>query len=138
VPKFQKSTRTLRGANRTPLDVLGEVQMKLLYNAKSSTQQVFVVRDLQHNLLGLPPMEVITGINAIELSIPNQYPALFTGLGTFKGEYTIKLKPDVQPFSLFTPRNAPILLWEKVKQELQRMESIGVILQPWLEKRNGT
>jgi len=105
VPKFQKSTHTLRGANRTPLDVLGEAQMKLLYNAKSSTQQVFVVQDPQHNLLGLPAirdLEVITGINAIELSIPDQYPALFTGLGTFKGEYTIKLKPDTQllkPFS---------------------------------------
>jgi len=64
-------------------------------------------------------LEVITGTNAIELSIPDQYPAIFTGLGTFKGEYTIKLKPDAQPFSLFTPRNVQIPLWKKVTQELQ-------------------
>ena len=90
--------------------------MKLSYNAKSATQQVFVVRDLQHKLLGLPAirdLEIITGINAIEFRIPDQYPALFTGLGTSKGEYTIKLKPDAQPFSLFTPRNVPIPLREK-------------------------
>jgi len=66
--------------NRTPLDILGEAQMKLSYNAKSSTQQVFVVRDLQHDLLGLPAirdLEVITGIYVIEFSIPDQ---LFAGL----------------------------------------------------------
>ena len=47
--------------------------------------------------------------------------------GTFKGEYTIHLKPDAQLFSLLTPRNVPIPLCEKVAQELQRMESLGVI-----------
>ena len=109
--------------------------MKLIYNSKSTTQEVFVVRDLQHNLLGLPAirnLEIITGINAVEPNIP----ALFTGLGTFKGEHIIKLKPDTQPFSLFTPRIVPIPLRDKVKQELYRMESIGVIsrvneLTPW-------
>ena len=85
---------------------------------------------MQHNLLGLPAiidLEIITGINAIELNAPVQYPALFNGLGTFKGEYTINLKPDANPFSLFMPRNVPISLHEKVKQELNRMESLGVI-----------
>ena len=152
VPQLQKSTHKLRGANRAPLDVLGVAKMKLIYNSKLTTQEVFVVRDLQHNLLGLPAirdLEIITGINAVELNIPDQYPALFTGLGTFKGEYTIKLKPDAQPFSLFTPRNVPIPLRDKVKQELHRMESIGVISRvnvptPWcaamvvVPKPNGT
>ena len=60
-----RNPHTFRGANRAPLDVLGEAQMKLSYNAKSTTQQVFVVRDLQHNLLGLPAIRdlgIITGI----------------------------------------------------------------------------
>jgi len=130
VRQLQKSPHILRGANRSPLDVVGEGQMTLTYNDKSSIQRVFVVRELQHNLLGLPAirdLEIITGINAVQLNIPDQYPALFSGLGTFKGEYTINLKPDAQPFSLFTPRNVPIPLREKVSQELQRMESLGVI-----------
>ena len=39
----------------------------------------------------------------------------------------IKLKPDVKPYALFTARNVPILLREKVCDELERMESMGVI-----------
>ena len=117
----------LWGANRSPLDVVGECQMTLHYNAKSSTQRVFVVRELQHNLLGLPAIRDLEIINAVELNVPDQYPTLFNGLGTIKGEYTINLKSDAQPFSLFTPRNVPIPLREKVKQELQRMENLGVI-----------
>ena len=112
--------------------MLGEVTLKLTYKDKSSQEQVFVIHNLQHNLLGLPAikaLEVITGINAITQSIPEQYPRLFSGLGTFKGEYTIKLQPDAKPFCLFIPRNIPIPLREKVKQEIQRMESLGVILQ---------
>ena len=129
-PQLKKSLHTLRGANRSPLDVVGESQMTLSYNTKFSTQRVFVVHELQHNLLGLPAikdLEIITGINAVEVNVPDQYPALFNGLGTFKGEYVINLKSNAQPFSLFTPRNVPIPLREKVKQELLRMEHLGVI-----------
>jgi len=61
-------------------------------------------------LPAIKELEIITGINAIEQSIPQQYPSLFSGLGTFKGEYTIKLKPVARPFSLFTPRNVPLPL----------------------------
>ena len=39
----------------------------------------------------------------------------------------IKLKPDVKPYALFTARNVSILLHEKVCDELERMESMGVI-----------
>ena len=48
----------------------------------------------------------------------------WTNLG---GEYTIKLKPDAKPYSLFTPRHIPLLLHPKVKEELEKMESMGVI-----------
>ena len=65
-----------------------------------------------------------------------QYPALFTGLGTFKGDYEIQLKPDKQPYSVFTARNVPLPLRGKVKDELNRMETLGVIARveeptPW-------
>ena len=127
VPKLQKPTQKLRGPNRSPLEVIGEVTMTLTYKGKSCNHRIFVIRHLQNNLLGLPAikaLEVISGINAIEQNIPDQYPALFSGLG---GEYTIKLKPDAKPFSLFTPRNVPLPLHEKVRLELKRMEELGVI-----------
>ena len=81
-------------------------------------------------MLGLPvikALEIIRGINAITQSIPDQYPTLFSGLRTFKGEYTIKLQPNAKPFCLFIPRNVPLPLREKVQKEIQRMEKLGVI-----------
>ena len=42
-------------------------------------------------------------------------------------EYEIRLKPGAVPHCLFTPRQVPLPLRPKVKEELDRMESIGVI-----------
>lgn len=41
--------------------------------------------------------------------------------------YTIKLKPNAVPFPLATLRWIPIALMEKVKRELEKMESMEVI-----------
>ena len=115
VTQLKKSKQTVWGPNRSPLS----------YKDRSSLQKVFVIHNLQNNLLGLPAikaLEIIRGINAITRSIPDQYPKLFSGLGTFKGE-----RPDAKPFRLFTPRNVPLPLCEKVHQEIQRMEKLGVI-----------
>ena len=96
------------------------------------------MRHLQHNLLGLPAIQVLNilaQVQAVSTPIPEQYPALFTGLGTFKGSsYEIKLKPNAKPCALFTPRNVPLPLRKKVQEELTR--SLGVILRveeptPW-------
>ena len=84
----------------------------------------------RNNLLGYPAirsLQLFREINSVDTSIPDQYPALFTGLGTFEGEYTIKLKPNAQPVSLVTPRKVPLPLRKKVQEELQRMEELGVI-----------
>lgn len=60
-------------------------------------------------------------------SIIQMYPTVFQGLGNLGEEYTIKTKPGAKPYALFTPQNIPLPLRPKVKQELDRMESIGVI-----------
>lgn len=41
--------------------------------------------------------------------------------------YAIKLKPGAVPFSVKTPRRIPLPLVGKVKEEIQRMERLGVI-----------
>ena len=43
-----------------------------------------------------------------ENTCSQQFPGLFTGLGTIQESFEIKLKPDAQAFALFTPRNVPI------------------------------
>jgi len=48
------------------------------------------------------------------------------GLGNIGEEYTIYLKPDAMPYSLFTPRNVALPLREKVLDE-HRVETMDVI-----------
>ena len=52
---------------------------------------------------------------------------MFQGLGTLGGEYTIQLRSDAKPFSLYSARHIPLPLRSQVKTELSRMESLGVI-----------
>ena len=42
-------------------------------------------------------------------------------------EYSIQVKERAVPYSLCTPRNVPLQLRDKVREELERMESMGMI-----------
>ena len=52
---------------------------------------------------------------------------MFKGLGTLGEEYQIQLKEGAAPHSLCTPRNVPLPLRDKVREELERLETMGVI-----------
>ena len=128
--KLKQPSKRLCGPDRKPLSVLGELSLSLSYKGKSCTHPVYVLKGVHENLLGLPAiqaLEIPTPVDTVKQSLTEQYPALFTGLGTFKHAYTIKTKESAQPFSLFTPRNVPLPLRKKVKDELVCMESLGVI-----------
>ena len=43
------------------------------------------------------------------------------------GDYTIRLKEDAHPFTLYTPRRVPFSLRNQVQDELSQMEALGVI-----------
>ena len=128
---LQPPSKRLHGPDRQPLSVMGEITTAMTYKDKQVTQTIFVVRNLQYNLVGLPAIRalgILTRIEAISVPIKEQFPSLFTGLGTFHGSsYEIQLKPDSKPFALFTPRNVPLPLRDKVKDELARMEALDII-----------
>ena len=91
---------------------------------------MYIIKDLKSDLLGLPAikeLELLFNVCSVGKTIISQYPSLFTGLGTFAREYTIKLRPNSQPFALYAPRNIPLPLRSKVQCELKRMQSLGVI-----------
>ena len=74
------------------------------------------VMGLRNNLLGLPAirqLQLLPEVNTVQKSIPDQYPELFTGLGSIKESYKIKMKPDAKPYALFTPRHVPLPLRTK-------------------------
>ena len=86
------------------------------------------------NILGLP---AIKGLHLLSFlcnlecypttAIKQEFPSLFTGLGTLQGDYKIQVKQDAQPVSLGTARNILLPLHDKMKQELDAMEAQGVI-----------
>ena len=134
---LQPPTKNLYGPDQSPLEVVGETPVRLAYRDKQCIQAIFVLQKVKHNLLGLPAIRALHVLSQVDhvsqpitgqTPIPDQFPSLFTGLGTFKGDnYVIQLKPDAKPFALHTPRNVPIPLRTKVQAELSRMQSLGVI-----------
>lgn len=150
--------KILYGPGRTPLKVLGQFKAELACGDKSTIQRVFVIDGLRNNLLGLPAITAldlavqVMSTESTTLNLPSevvQFPSLFQGLGDMGDPYVIKLVSDAVPYALYTPRKVPLPLRKKVKQELERMESIGVISRvdqpsPWcagmvvVPKKNGT
>jgi transposase InsO family protein len=135
--ELSQTAKSLHGPDRSPLKVSGQATVRLAYKEKQCTQPIYVLHNVKHNLLGLPAireLQVLSQIHTVSqpvhepTHIPDQFPLLFKGLGTFKGgSYTIQLKPDAKPFALYTPRNVPIPLRDKVREELSRMQALGVI-----------
>ena len=60
--------------------------------------------------------------------VARQFGDVFEGLGCLQScPYTIRLKDDARPHAIATPRRVPLPFHEKVKKELERMDSLGVI-----------
>lgn len=92
-PTLQPPSKQLFGPAQHPLQVLGQFYCHLTHTGRESQQQVFVVKQLQTNLLGLP------AINALQLAVrmdsfatsdteswQKSFPKVFQGLGTLKGD----------------------------------------------------
>ena len=136
-PALNAPDKVLYGPSRHPLQVRGQYKWHLSYKGKTCEQQVFIVRGLKNNLLGLPAitalnvarrLDEMVNTNPLEAdSIRKRFPSLFTGLGNLGDDYEIKLKPDAVPHALYTPCRIPIPLRAKVSEELNRMEAMGVI-----------
>jgi len=136
-PALQPPNKHLFGPAKQPLKSLGAFTRDLHHKCKHSQQQIFVVDDLKHNLLGLPAiiaLQLVTRLESIQGEKPAEYntwlkrfPKVFQGLGKLSGEYNIQLRPDAKPHAVYTPRHIPLPLRPQVAEELQRMEEAGVI-----------
>ena len=132
--ELNKPSKALQGPDREPLSALGSVTVSLNYGDRHTNQEVYVIKGLNHNLVGLPAIEALQLVAMVhslqdEIAlVKEKFPLLlFNGLGSISTEYTIQLKPDATPYTLSTARNVPNPLRDKVKAELKRMLDVGVI-----------
>ena len=138
-PPLYTPRQTLCGPSRKPLPVLGQCKLSLSSRGRSSCQQVFIIRGLRSNLLGLPAIKALNLATRLDETVSQSAPPLseryihdrfkkvFQGLGNLGEEFEIKLKTGATPFALFTPRRVALPLRKKVEAELKRMERMGVI-----------
>ena len=132
-PPLSQPDRTLRGPDTHILPVSGQFTATLKSGNQDFDEKVYVVKGLNKPLLGRPAIEGlslvqrVTALTGKEPTPVDQFPGLFQGLGKLQGDYTIKLQEGAKPFAISTPRRVAIPLLKPVKQELQRMEDLGVI-----------
>jgi len=154
-PELQKPTKSLRGPDNQPLNVIGQFEGIISHKCKSSKQHIFVVDHLRVNLVGLPSIVALNLVARIDTitdytaMVEENFPSVFKGLGSFGDSYTIQLKADAKPQTLYTARKVPLRLRDAVKVELNKMESDGIISRvdtptPWcsgmvpVPKKSGT
>ena len=103
---------------------------------------IFVVDGIANNLLGLPAItslnlavrvDATTDLNA---DVTENFPSVFKGLGNMGEEFEIKPRPDAKPRCLYAPRHVPLPMFPRITEELNNMESMGVITKvdeatPW-------
>ena len=132
-PKLCPPQKTLRGPSNQELFVKGQFTAKLKNSDREVEQELFVVKDLHRHLLGCPAIKALDlaarvgAVGEDENSPVARYPNLFTGQGKLDGEYSIQLEDGAKPFALTVPRRVAIPLMQPVKEELERMEKLGVI-----------
>ena len=112
-----------------PIGLVGQAMLTVAYGGREF-EAVFYITSSKHAIpiIGLAlirKMGLLPGsINVISL---DSYEDVFTGLGKLEGEYKIKFKPNAQPV-VCVPRRVPESVKLKLKSELDRLESEGVIV----------
>ncbi|KAI2648260.1 hypothetical protein H4Q32_018307 [Labeo rohita] len=131
--KLDKPLKRLVGPGKHLLDVKGCFQGKMCAKGRSTDQPVYVVAGLAQPLLGLPAiqaMRLVHRVNEVtqtDTDFKALYPSVFQGLGKLKEPYHTELEQGAVPYALSTPRRVPLPLRDKVREELERMERMGVI-----------
>ena len=127
-------TRNLYRPDRRILPTKGAINATISKHGRTlSNRVIYIMEGLDTPLLGRSVIEDLNliarlhTVNTTKQSITERYSELFQGLGEMEGEYEIRLKDEVQPFVLHTPRRIPLPLLPKVKEELRRMQELGVI-----------
>ena len=95
-------------------------------------QQMDLIRVQQHNMMSVNTSQA--GFTAVQLL--KDYPDVFEGTGKLECQYTFEVIDGATPV-VHPPRRVPVALKGKLKKELDRLQSLGIIEQvtdptPWV------
>lgn len=141
---LHRSDRTLSAYNGGSLRAVGFGTVKCQYRDITRDIEVYVIDTDSPPILGLGDcvaFEIIQFVYAVE-TVPNaiieggvpmnkesvlsDYGDIFKGIGNFPGECKIHVDPSVEPV-VHPPRRVPVAVRDRLKAELDRMESLNII-----------
>ena len=124
---------SLVGADDSKLKVVGMSKVVIGSSSRDIDAKVYVLADARRNLLGMPELSklnliaVVDALSKSSFDPVQEYPGLFTGLGTLPGIFKIRLRQDAEPRCLYAPRSIPAGLRDKAKLEIDSMLAKDVI-----------
>lgn len=130
VNKLKQCNTVLREISKKQLPVVGYFEANLQFRNKTINQKIFVLNVNCNNLLGL---KACVNLNLIQrndsLSIFNldMDPSVFEGIGCLPTECKIQIDKSVAPVVSAT-RRIPMKLRPRLKNELDNMEKLGIII----------
>ena len=142
--KLKKPSKALYGPAGHLLNVIGQFTADLSYGQRHAKQRVYVVRDLQANLLGLPALialQLLCRVNTVTKSASNNdiikhFPQVFEALATLVRSTPFVSNLMLSPTPCTRHAISPSLYVRKSKTNSNRMEAMGVITKvteptPW-------
>lgn len=113
------------------LPIIGKVDLNISFENQFYTSDFYILNLNCKNIIGLDlaiKMNLIKKINVLNTDkIVEKYSNVFNGLGHIKTECNLRLKEDVVPV-VDPPRKIPFSLHKSLKDELDRMVQLQVII----------
>ena len=132
-PKLHKTKVKLSSYGGESISVVGKVIARIQKGQNKSYPVQFIVVSAKANpIIGLKTCEQlnlikhVSMINNVDSTIFDDFDDLFGDLGCLPGTYHINIDPNVKPV-VQPPRQVPFALRHKLRAELDRMVSLGVI-----------
>lgn len=125
---LSKTNIILKEISKNTLPVVGYFTPQIKYQKYCSKQKIYVLDVECNNLLGLKAcseLKLIARIN--ELSEFNLETTAFEGIGCLPNSVMISVDESVQPV-VSTSRKIPLRLRPRLKEELDNMEKLGIIV----------
>ena len=132
---LRKAESRLKSFSGHRIESEGLITLPVTVKDKVVNMEFDVVDTNSISVIGAETCEKVGLIKRL-YGIESNYPDLYQGLGCMPGTHSIKIDNSVTP-KVHPPRKVPISLKQRVKEELGRMEALGVITRqkeptPWV------